>query len=47
MKYNRFAEEKWYTRFSKIAKENYLEMGLVSISIVGFTDKRGQKVIDM
>jgi hypothetical protein len=44
---NRIAEEKWYTRFHKTAKQNYKEMGLVSISIVGFTTKNGQFAIDM
>jgi hypothetical protein len=44
---NRFAEEKWYARFHKTAKQNYREMGLLSISIVGYTLKNGQFAIDM
>lgn len=43
----RIAEEKWYARFNKAAKQNYKEMGLLSISIVGFTLKNGQYAIDM
>ena len=47
IKKNRIAEEKWYTRFHKTTKQNYKEMGLVSISIVGFTTKNAQLAIDM
>jgi hypothetical protein len=43
----RIAEEKWYSRFSDTAKENYKEMGLLSISIVAYTRKNGQLAIDM
>jgi hypothetical protein len=43
----RLAEEKWKLRFNKTTKESYLEMGLVSISIVGYTRKNGQFVVDM
>lgn len=43
----RFAEEKWYSRFTKAAKENYLEMGLLSFSVVFYTRKNGQLAVDM
>jgi hypothetical protein len=47
MKFDRFAEEKWLHRFTKMAKNHYREMGLVSISFVAFTDTKGRLVIDM
>lgn len=43
----RFAEEKWYSRFTKAAKENYLEMGLLTFSVVFYTRKNGQLAVDM
>ncbi|KAF8801027.1 hypothetical protein BYT27DRAFT_7216453 [Phlegmacium glaucopus] len=43
----KLAEQKWYSRFSTMAKERYLEMGLVSISVVAYTDKAGHFVIDI
>ena len=43
----RFAEEKWHSRFTKEAKENYLEMGLLSFSVVVYTRKNGQSAIDV
>jgi hypothetical protein len=43
----RLAEEKWKSRLNKTTKENYLEMGLVSITVVGYTRKNGQFVVDM
>ena len=43
----RLAEEKWKSRFSKTARENYREMGLLSISVVEYTRKNGQFVIDL
>ncbi|KAF8802326.1 hypothetical protein BYT27DRAFT_7112582 [Phlegmacium glaucopus] len=43
----KLAEQKWYSRFSTTAKERYLEMGLVSISVVAYTDKAGHFVIDI
>jgi hypothetical protein len=45
--YNRTAEEKWFTRFNENARENFNEMGLLSISIVVYTRKNGQVVIDL
>jgi hypothetical protein len=44
---HRFAEEKWKSRFKKTAKENYHEMGLLSLSVVFYTLKNGQQAIDM
>jgi hypothetical protein len=46
-KFNRLAEEKWYSRFTKNTKENYNEMGLLSISVVAYTRKDGQFAINM
>jgi len=34
-------------RFSETAQENYDEMGLLAISVVAYTRKNGQLVIDM
>ena len=48
LKYNkRLAEEKWKTRFDKVAREDYSEMGLLSISVVGFTWKNGQFALNL
>jgi hypothetical protein len=44
---NRLAEEKWHKTFSKTASIAYKEMGLVSLSVVVFTQKNGQKVVEM
>ena len=43
----RFAEEKWKSWFNKTAKENYCEMGLLSLSVVFYTLKNGQQAVDM
>jgi hypothetical protein len=43
----RNADEKWYSRFSKTAKENYHEMGLLSFSVVSYTSKNGQLIMDV
>ena len=43
----RFAEEKWKSWFNKTAKENYREMGLLSLSVVFYTLKNGQQAVDM
>jgi len=43
----RLADDKWYARFTRTAQETYGEMGLLSISIVAYTGKSGQLVIDM
>jgi hypothetical protein len=45
--YCRVAEEKWYSRFSSEAHKRYSEMGLLSLSVVAYTNKSGQLVIDM
>jgi len=39
--------EKWYSRFSAKANKRYSEMGLLSLSVVAYTNKSGQLVIDM
>jgi len=39
--------EKWYSRFSSEANKRYSEMGLLSLSVVAYTNKSGQLVIDM
>ena len=44
---SRFAEEKWYSRFTKSLRGSYNEMGLVSFSVVVYTRKSGQLAIDM
>jgi len=44
---NRNAEEKWYSRFTKAAKDNYCEMGLISFSVVCYMRKNGQLAVDM
>lgn len=43
----RLAEDKWKSRLDKTAKENYNEMGLLSLSVVAYTRKNGQLAIDM
>jgi hypothetical protein len=45
--FNRFAEDKWKHRFDKTSKENYVEMGMVSISFLAYNRKNGQLAIDM
>lgn len=45
--YFRLANDKWYGRFTRAAKDTYGEMGLLSISVVAYTGKSGQLVIDM
>jgi hypothetical protein len=45
--YCRLAEEKWYSRFSSEGNKRYSEMGLLSLSVVAYTNKGGQLVIDM
>jgi hypothetical protein len=47
IKFCRLAEEKWYSHFSKEANKRYSEMGLLSLSVVAYTNKGGQLVIDM
>jgi hypothetical protein len=44
---NRQAEEKWYSRFTRQTKEHYNSMGLLSVSVVAYTDKAGRFIIDM
>lgn len=44
---HRFAEEKWKSRFTTAAKENYNEMGLLTFSVVFYTLKNGQQAVDM
>jgi hypothetical protein len=39
--------EKWYSRFTKMGKEFFLEMGLLSFSVVVYNRKNGQEVVDM
>ena len=43
----RFAEEKWKSQFNKNTKENYPEMGLLSLSVVFYTLKDGEQAVDM
>jgi hypothetical protein len=43
----RLAEDKWYSRFTSAAKGYESEMGLLSISVVGYTTKDGRLTIDM
>ncbi len=45
--FGRLAEEKWYSRFTGEANKRYSEMGLLSLSVVAYTNKSGQLVIDM
>ena len=45
--YCRLAEEKWYSQFSSEGNKCYSEMGLLSLSVVAYTNKSGQLVIDM
>lgn len=45
--FDRFAEEKWRSRFDKVSKENYLEMGLLSFSVVYYTQKNGQQAMEV
>jgi hypothetical protein len=47
MTLNRMAEEKWYSRFTHDANMRYSEMGLLSVSVVAYTGKNGQLIIDM
>jgi hypothetical protein len=44
---NRLAEDKWYSRLTSAAKGYEHEMGLVCISVVGYTTKDGRLAIDM
>jgi hypothetical protein len=44
---NRIAEEKWHKKYSKIASDSFKEMGLLSISVVVYTNKKGQVVVDL
>jgi hypothetical protein len=46
-KFARIAEDKWYSRLTTSAKNNYLEMGLVQLSICVFTGKSGNLNVDM
>jgi hypothetical protein len=45
--FGRIAEEKWGSRLSTSAKWNYLEMGLVQLSICVFTGKSGDLRVGM
>ena len=45
--YNRLAEDKWYSRLTLAAKEYESEMGLLCITVVGYTAKDGRFTIDM
>lgn len=44
---HRHAEEKWYSRFTREAKEHYASMGLLSVSVVAYADKAGRFIIDV
>ena len=44
---HRLAEEKWYSRFTTAAWQVHSDMGLVSLSIVAYTNKNGHLVVDM
>ena len=42
-----FFSNRWNSRFTSAANNFYNEMGLVSISIVAFTSKTGNMVVEM
>lgn len=44
---HRLAEEKWYSRFTAAARQLHSDMGLISLSVVAYTNKNGQLVVDM
>lgn len=45
--FDRVAEDKWYSRLSTAAQGYKSEMGLVCITVVGYTAKDGRLIVDM
>lgn len=44
---SRIASKMWYKRFDKRSKSDWLELGLLSVSLVAYEKPDGQMVIDM
>ena len=44
---HRLAEKKWLSQFTAAARQVHSDMGLVSLSIIAYTNKNGQLVVDM